>query len=82
MVYGDGYKGLPNQAPFDAIIVTAGCPEVPKSLLEQLTIGGRLVIPLGEKDQIMTRFTKTAEKLFNRKTFGNFKFVPLLKDKN
>jgi protein-L-isoaspartate(D-aspartate) O-methyltransferase len=47
-----------------------------------LTIGGRLVIPVGEKDQIMTRYIRTGEKSFDRKTFGNFRFVPLLKDKN
>jgi protein-L-isoaspartate(D-aspartate) O-methyltransferase len=82
VIFGDGYQGLPDQAPFDAIIVTAGATEVPKALLEQLTIGGRLVIPVGEKDQIMTRYIRTGEKSFDRKTFGNFRFVPLLKDKN
>ncbi len=82
VIFGDGYRGLPDQAPYDAIIVTAGAAKVPKPLLEQLAIGGRLVIPLGDKNQIMTRFIRKREKSFDRKTFGNFKFVPLLKNKN
>ena len=82
VIFGDGYNGFPEKAPFDAIIVTAGAPEVPKPLLEQLTIGGRLVIPLGEKEQIMTRYVRKAQKAFDRQSFGTFKFVPLLKDKN
>ncbi len=81
-VFGDGYQGLPDAAPFQAIIVTAGAPTVPKPLLEQLAIGGRLVIPVGDKDQIMTRYVRKGAKAFDRKTFGNFRFVPLLKDKN
>ena len=82
MIFGDGYRGLPDQAPFDAIIVTAGATEVPKPLLKQLAIGGRLVIPVGEKKQIMTRYVRTGEKSFDRKTYGNFRFVPLLNNKN
>ena len=82
VIFGDGYKGLPEKAPFDAIIVTAGAPQVPKPLLEQLAIGGKLVIPVGSKDQIMTRYVRTGEKAFDKKTFGSFKFVPLLKERN
>jgi protein-L-isoaspartate(D-aspartate) O-methyltransferase len=82
VIFGDGYKGLPEKAPFDAIIVTAGAPQVPKPLLEQLARGGKLVIPVGSKDQIMTRYVRTGEKAFDKKTFGSFKFVPLLKDRN
>ena len=52
-IFGDGYKGLPTEAPFDRIIVTAGAPVVPKPLLNQLAIGGKLVIPIGEKEQII-----------------------------
>ena len=82
MIFGDGYKGLSDQAPFEAIIVTAGAPKVPKPLLEQLAIGGRLVIPVGDKDQIMTRYVRKGKKTFDRQSFGSFKFVPLLKDRN
>ncbi len=82
IVFRDGYKGLPDFAPFDRIIVTAGAPEVPKDLLEQLTQGGKLVIPVGQKEQQMTRFTRTSENSFDKETFGTFHFVPLLSDKN
>jgi protein-L-isoaspartate(D-aspartate) O-methyltransferase len=79
--YGDGYKGLPVFAPFDKIIVTAGAPLVPNDLLSQLAIGGRMVIPLGDKVQVMTLIERLDEKKFNRTEFGEFKFVPLLEDK-
>ncbi len=81
-VFGDGYKGIPEDAPYDAIVVTAGAPEVPKALLEQLKKGGRLVIPLGVRDQLMTRITRISDKEFKKETFGTFRFVPLLEDKN
>ena len=80
-IFGDGYKGLPNVAPFDRIIVTAGAPEVPKSLMNQLAIGGKLIIPLGANTQIMTRFTRTSTLVFDKEEFGQFKFVPLLENK-
>ena len=82
MVFGDGYKGWVENAPYDRILVTAGAPEVPKSLLQQLKIGGKLVIPIGEKEQQMIRYTRTAEKVFDKETFGTFRFVPLLENKN
>ena len=82
MVFGDGYKGLVEDAPFDGIIVTAGAPEVPKPLLEQLAVGGRLVIPVGAKDQVMMRITRISDKEFKKESFGTFRFVPLLEDKN
>lgn len=81
-IFGDGYKGLPTEAPFDRIIVTAGAPVVPKPLLNQLTIGGKLVIPIGEKEQIMTRFIRTSKTSFDKEEFGRFRFVPLLENKN
>jgi len=80
--YGDGYRGLPDDSPFDGIIVTAGAPEIPSELLKQLKIGGRLVIPVGGKSQTMYRITKESEKKYKKEKFGNFRFVPLLKDKN
>jgi len=82
IIFGDGYKGLPGEAPFDGIIVTAGAPEIPKALLSQLKIGGKLVIPVGLEDQIMTRIIRKSEKEFERQEFGSFRFVPLLEDKN
>lgn len=80
--FGDGYKGLPNHAPFDSIIVTAGAPIIPKPLMSQLKIGGRLVIPLGEEVQIMTLLIRKNETQFEKHEFGEFRFVPLLVDKN
>lgn len=80
--FGDGYKGLPNFAPFDSIIVTAGAPIIPKPLMAQLKIGGRLVIPLGEGEQIMTMLIRKNETQFEKHEFGEFRFVPLLEDKN
>lgn len=81
-IFGDGYKGLPKEAPFDGIVVTAGAPEVPKALLGQLKVGGRLVIPVGINDQIMTLFIRKSDKEFEKEELGNFRFVPLLADKN
>jgi len=82
LIFGDGYKGLIEQAPFDGIIVTAGAPFVPKPLLGQLKIGGRLVIPVGEDVQVMTLIVRQGPKEFEKHEFGDFRFVPLLKDKN
>ncbi|MEO1011175.1 MAG: protein-L-isoaspartate(D-aspartate) O-methyltransferase [Bacteroidota bacterium] len=82
VIFGDGYKGLEENAPFDRVIVTAGAPEVPKALLAQLKIGGRLVIPVGLDEQIMTLYLRTSEKEFEKKEYGSFRFVPLLENKN
>ncbi|UII81903.1 protein-L-isoaspartate(D-aspartate) O-methyltransferase [Flagellimonas sp. CMM7] len=82
VIFGDGYKGLPGEAPFDGIIVTAGAPEVPKPLMSQLKVGGRLVIPVGVEEQIMTLFTRKSEKEFEKQELGSFRFVPLLENKN
>lgn len=79
--YGDGYKGLPSYGPFDKIIVTAGAPYIPNPLLEQLTIGGRLVIPVGEGKQIMNVIDRTSESDFTKQELGEFAFVPMLQKK-
>jgi len=82
IIFGDGYIGLKEEAPFNSIIVTAGAPFVPKPLLSQLAIGGRLVIPVGDDVQIMTLFIRNGAKEFEKHEFGEFRFVPLLEDKN
>ena len=81
-IFGDGYKGLKEDAPFDRIIVTAGAPFLPKALLSQLTIGGRLVIPIGDKEQTMTLYIRTSIKSFEKHEYGQFKFVPMLENKS
>ncbi|KAA3621701.1 MAG: hypothetical protein DWP94_09900, partial [Flavobacterium sp.] len=77
-----GYRGYKQEAPYDGIIVTAGAPFVPKDLLAQLTVGGKLVIPVGDTVQIMTVFTRKGPTEFDKKEYGEYRFVPLLEDKN
>lgn len=79
---GDGSKGLPDHAPYDGIIVTAGAPAVPSELIRQLNIGGRLVIPVDNgKNQTMVRLLKTDKNKVTKKEYNNFSFVPLLGEK-
>ena len=80
--FGDGYKGLPDYAPYDRILVTAGAPFIPKGLLTQLKIGGRMVIPVGDHSQVMTLVIRKDETTFEKKELGEFRFVPMLEDKN
>ena len=76
---GDGSKGLPRFAPYDGILVTAGAPEIPKPLLDQLKVGGRLVIPVGKGDfQEMLVVHKLSAHKFETERFGHFRFVPFL----
>jgi protein-L-isoaspartate(D-aspartate) O-methyltransferase len=82
LTFGDGYKGMLEEAPFKSIIVTAGAPFVPNPLLAQLEIGGRLVIPVGNAVQTMTLFIRKGPKEFEKHEFGEFRFVPLLENKN
>jgi len=80
MIFGDGYKGYVEQAPYDRILVTAGAPEVPKELLAQLKVGGRLVIPIGKGEQIMTVFDRISPIEFSKQEYGTFGFVPMLEN--
>lgn len=82
MIFGDGYIGNEEDAPYDGIIVTAGAPFIPKPLLRQLNIGGKLVIPVGEGLQTMTVIERQSARKFEKQEFGDFQFVPMLKDKN
>lgn len=81
--YGDGYEGLPTYAPFDKILITAAAPHIPPKLIEQLKVGGKMVIPIGEGNvQRMVRITKTESGIINEETFDSFSFVPMLEGKN
>jgi protein-L-isoaspartate(D-aspartate) O-methyltransferase len=78
--YGDGYEGKMQYGPYDGILITAAAPEIPDALLQQLKVGGRLVVPVGKTDlQVMTVVTRTGEDSFDHSTHGNFVFVPMLK---
>jgi protein-L-isoaspartate(D-aspartate) O-methyltransferase len=79
---GDGSKGIAKRAPYDKIIVTAGAPTVPEELLKQLTIGGVLVIPVGdESSQKMVTILKVGENDYEKTVLDTFRFVPLVGDK-
>lgn len=77
--YGDGYLGKPTYGPFDKIIITAGAPEIPEKLINQLKVGGVLVIPLGTNTQTMIRITKLDNGEIDKEEFDEFSFVPMLK---
>jgi len=82
-LFGDGYKGAPRFAPFNKIIITAAAPNIPNTLLQQLSIGGMMVVPVGENEvQQMKRITRESESSFKEETFGSYKFVPFLKGIN
>ena len=82
-VYGDGYKGLENFAPFDKILLTCGAPFIPESLIKQLKVGGKMVAPIGDGDtQVMHLIEKTSNSTHSITTQGEFSFVPMLINKN
>jgi protein-L-isoaspartate(D-aspartate) O-methyltransferase len=79
VVLGDGSLGLKPNAPFDRIIVTAACPDIPQPLLEQLKAGGKMVLPIGDLyTQQMFLVEKVREGSITRKSLGGFRFVPLV----
>ena len=79
--YGDGYAGWPEEAPFDGILVTAAPPEVPEALLEQLDVGGRLVVPVGGDGVQELKVYDRTERGLNVETLEYVRFVPLVKGK-
>ncbi len=79
LFFGDGYEGKETFAPFDKILVTCGAPFIPEKLVQQLKIGGMMVIPVGDLDsQEMHRITKISDSEYKEEVFGNFSFVPML----
>ncbi len=80
VVHGDGTLGVPARAPYDAIVVTAGGPKIPPALVEQLAIGGRLVIPIGSdmSEQTLIRVTKLSEENYRQESLCEVRFVPLM----
>lgn len=80
---GDGYEGLPSYAPFDRVIITAGAPNLPETLIQQMKAGGIMVIPMDQPEsegQTMLRITKLEDGSLDYESFGDFKFVPMLKE--
>lgn len=80
IVHGDGTRGCPEEAPFDAIVVAAAGPRIPESLRRQLAVGGRMVIPVGPSrwEQRLVRVTRTAEDSFDEEEMEPVRFVPLV----
>ena len=81
LYYGDGFQGYPKFAPYSKIIVTCGAPEVPPALLQQLAVGGIMVIPVGDESHTMKRIVKVDDSHYDEETFGDFLFVPMLKER-
>ena len=76
VIYGDGYRGLPKHAPFDAVIVTAAPPRIPEPLVTQLAVGGRMVLPVGETNQTLQLLVKTSSGTNVQKIY-DVRFVPM-----
>ena len=80
--YGDGYEGLPTFAPFDKVLITAAAPDIPQKLLEQMKVGGMMVIPVGTGDvQVMKRLIKQQDGSLKEEVYDRFSFVPMLTGK-
>ena len=80
VVIGDGTKGVPDEAPFDAIIATASGPEIPETFRGQVAVGGKIVMPVGSKTggQRMAVVTRTGDETFDEEDLGFVRFVPLI----
>jgi protein-L-isoaspartate(D-aspartate) O-methyltransferase len=78
LFYGDGYQGVPQYAPYDKIIITCGAPNIPETLMDQLKVGGYMVVPVGEDTQVMKRVTKLDNNEYKIEDFGYFVFVPMV----
>ena len=81
-IWDDGHKGFESFSPFDRIIITAACETPPNNLLKQLKINGKMVVPIGKNVQKMTLFTRVSKNKFEKRTFGDYRFVPMLRNKN
>jgi protein-L-isoaspartate(D-aspartate) O-methyltransferase len=80
--YGDGYEGLPTFSPFDKVLITAAAPDVPKKLVDQMKVGGIMVIPVGTGDvQVMKRYIKQIDSSLVEEVYDRFSFVPMLSGK-
>ncbi len=80
LIFGDGFEGLPKEAPFDKIIITCGASNIPQTLLEQLAVGGRMVIPVGNGEWLdMCAIDRLSETEFKQTKYGKCAFVPMLK---
>jgi protein-L-isoaspartate(D-aspartate) O-methyltransferase len=80
--YGDGYEGLPTFAPFDKVLITAAAPDIPKKLVQQLKVGGMMVIPVGTGEvQVMERLIKQQDGSLKEEVYDRFSFVPMLSGK-
>jgi len=77
LIHGDGMLGIPEAAPFDAILIAAAAPDLPRGLLEQLRVGGRIVAPLGSQDQTLCLIVRTGEDQWQREDLAAVRFVPL-----
>lgn len=81
--FGDGFEGRPDDAPFHKILITAAAPQIPEKLWEQLKVGGMMVIPVDESEEVqrMMRLTKKRDGSAKKESFDAFSFVPMLKGK-
>ena len=79
--HGDGYLGIKEDSPFDKILVTCGATEIPPELINQLKIGGFIVIPIGHEEQMMTVIVKHTDGVLKKIEYENFKFGPFLRNK-